>query len=140
MFKMIIWATDGSEEADAAAEIAKTLATEAGGTLLAVHSVEREAGRGGGLQENADEDERQAKVAKHIGELTRQGVAASTKVVQGGGAAAADTLAEVARNEGADLIVMGTRGHSALGGLLHGSVTQRMLRIAPCPVLVVPSK
>lgn len=33
---------------------------------------------------------------------------------------------------------MGTRGYPAIGGLLLGSVTQRLLHIAPCPVLTVP--
>jgi hypothetical protein len=31
-----------------------------------------------------------------------------------------------------------THGHTALGGLIVGSVTQRLLHIAPCPVPVVP--
>lgn len=36
-----------------------------------------------------------------------------------------------------DLVIMGTRGHSPIGGALIGSVTQRILAEAPCPVLVV---
>ena len=51
---------------------------------------------------------------------------------------AAHTIAEEAKEAGADLIVVGTRGHTALAGLLLGSVTQRLLHIAPCPVLAVP--
>ena len=37
------------------------------------------------------------------------------------------------------MIVVGTRGHTAIGGLLLGSVTQRLLHIGTCPVLAVPA-
>jgi nucleotide-binding universal stress UspA family protein len=51
---------------------------------------------------------------------------------------AAHAIAEIAGREHVDLIVVGTRGRTALAGLLIGSVTQRLLHIAPCPVLAVP--
>ncbi len=140
MFKKIIWATDGSESADRAFDVVKSLAAQDGATLLVVHSVEELAGPGGrgAVTENADEDERQVKIDAQAKDLAAQGVNASVKVVQGGVSGAAHTLARVAEEEGADLIVVGTRGHTALAGLLLGSVTQRLLHIAPCPVLVVP--
>jgi nucleotide-binding universal stress UspA family protein len=39
---------------------------------------------------------------------------------------------------GADLIVMGTHGRSGFDRLLAGSVTEKVLRRAPCPVLTIP--
>jgi nucleotide-binding universal stress UspA family protein len=47
----------------------------------------------------------------------------------------AETIVRVAGEEGADLIVLGTHGRGALGKLLLGSVAEKVVRRAPCPVL-----
>ncbi|MCL4812302.1 MAG: universal stress protein [Vicinamibacteraceae bacterium] len=49
-----------------------------------------------------------------------------------------DEILRLAREQTADLIVMGTHGVSGFERLLLGSVTERVLRKAPCPVLTVP--
>ncbi|MDX1650557.1 MAG: universal stress protein [Myxococcota bacterium] len=49
----------------------------------------------------------------------------------------ASCIAEAARAWPADLIVMGTRGASGLAHVLLGSVAERTIRNAPCPVLTV---
>jgi nucleotide-binding universal stress UspA family protein len=46
-------------------------------------------------------------------------------------------ISETASEVGADLIVMGTRGLSGIKHVLLGSVAERTLRLAPCPVLTV---
>ena len=50
----------------------------------------------------------------------------------------AQQIVETARKRGADLIVMGTHGRTGIQHLLIGSVAERVVRLAPCPVLVVP--
>jgi nucleotide-binding universal stress UspA family protein len=50
-----------------------------------------------------------------------------------------DEILGLAREHGAELIVMGSHGHGALYQLLAGSVTTAILKEARCPVLVVPS-
>jgi nucleotide-binding universal stress UspA family protein len=139
MFKKIVWATDGSEYADRALEIAKSLALQNQAPLVAVHCVQYLVGPGSkGALPEPDEDERVQKVTKQVAELTEQGLSAILRVARSGGSGPAHPIAEVAVEEGADLIVVGTKGHTALGGLLLGSVTQRLLHIAACPVLAVP--
>jgi nucleotide-binding universal stress UspA family protein len=51
---------------------------------------------------------------------------------------AAHAIVDIAEQEKADVIVVGTRGHTALAGLLLGNVPQRLLHLATCPVLTVP--
>ncbi|WP_214102768.1 universal stress protein [Acrocarpospora catenulata] len=63
---------------------------------------------------------------------THPDVRVSTEIVQG---RAADVLRQAA--EGAELLVVGSRGHGLLTGMLLGSVSQSMLHRAPCPVAVV---
>lgn len=50
-----------------------------------------------------------------------------------------EAISKTAREIGADLIVMGTRGLTGLQHVLLGSVAERTVRIAPCPVLTVKS-
>jgi len=49
---------------------------------------------------------------------------------------AASVLVDVAK--GADLLVLGTRGHGGFSGLLLGSVSQQISHHAPCPLVLVP--
>jgi nucleotide-binding universal stress UspA family protein len=46
-------------------------------------------------------------------------------------------IIDVAEEESAELIVMSTRGHDGFAHLMLGSVTERVLHHAPCPVLAV---
>ena len=55
------------------------------------------------------------------------------------GASVAETLRKTAVDLGADLIVMGTHGRTGLAHVFIGSVAERTLRTAPCPVLTVQS-
>ena len=50
----------------------------------------------------------------------------------------AEAILEIAREKEIDLIVMGTRGRSRIKRLILGSVAQRVVGQAPCPVMVVP--
>jgi nucleotide-binding universal stress UspA family protein len=61
----------------------------------------------------------------------------TTAVVAGG---VDHAILTYARAAGADLIVMGTHGHAAIARFLLGSVTERVVRRASCPVVVVPHR
>jgi nucleotide-binding universal stress UspA family protein len=50
----------------------------------------------------------------------------------------AETLIDAAREQQADMIFVGRRGRGRLSGLLLGSVSQKIVSVAPCPVVVVP--
>jgi nucleotide-binding universal stress UspA family protein len=140
MFTKVIWATDGSEHADRAMPYAVQGAQADGAELHVVHVVEKLVGtRVGGMDALVDEDEIKAKVSRQAKAITAEdGVKTSVRVVAALGNHVADRIAEIAQDAGADLIVVGTRGHGALGSFVLGGVTQRLLHVSSCPVLSVP--
>ena len=142
MFKRIIWATDGSEASDLAMPFAKDLATDNGGEVIVVHCTELMLpGKGGGsYPRNAEEDVVKAKIERQAEDLLSAGVRTTVEIATSKVGEAAEVIAAAAKSDQADVIVIGTPGHTALGGLLVGSVSQHLLRLAPCPVLVVPAR
>lgn len=83
-------------------------------------------------------DRVQSQAEKRIAEVkekaSERGVPIQTEVILG---PASIAIVETAERLHADLIVMGTRGLSGLKHVMLGSVTERTLRRAPCPVLTV---
>jgi nucleotide-binding universal stress UspA family protein len=139
MFKSIIWATDGSATADRAMPYVKSLATDSSSEVVVLHCDELLVGRGGGQHMIPDEEDMRQKIDAQARELTDAGIKTAARVVTVATAGTAHTIADTAQELGSDLIVVGTRGHTALAGLLLGGVTQRLLHISPCPVFVVPA-
>ncbi len=68
-------------------------------------------------------------------ELTARGLTVSTQLTHGPAAA---HILEIAAKRKADLIVLGSHGHTAFYDLIVGSTTHAVLRKAACPVMVVP--
>ena len=70
-------------------------------------------------------------------ELREQGIDAVALLLQG---PTVETLCQEAEKLAADLIIVGSHGHSGLSKLLLGSVSEGILRQANCPVLVIPAR
>jgi nucleotide-binding universal stress UspA family protein len=138
LFDTIVWATDGSMNADQALEVAKALAHGHGAALVVVHIAQHYATETG-LAVYPDEDRVKAKLEQTFQQLVNDGFRPSLRIVDHVGPQPAHEIADIAREEGADLVVMGTRGHGPIAGLLLGSVVMRLLHVAPCPVLAVPA-
>ena len=138
MFKTIVLALDGSEASQKAVPVAGELARQNGARIVIAHIEEDVVGKGGGPV-IATEDEIQAEFRKQAQELSADGIDASVEMRNAMLGRPAHPIAQIADESGADLIVVGTHGHTAVGGAPVGSVTQRLLHIATCPVLAVPS-
>jgi nucleotide-binding universal stress UspA family protein len=88
------------------------------------------------MPEAIPEDEGQkSKLAKWEKEIARQGIKVSLNEPTG---AVVEEILNQADKLNADLIVMGTHGHSAMYNLLVGSATKGVLKRSTCPVLLVP--
>jgi nucleotide-binding universal stress UspA family protein len=139
--KTILVPIDFSPNADAVLEWAAHLAEEHGSKMVLLHAyhlpVDFQQLEGAYLppdfwtQVKADAAENLERAAQP---LRARGLSVEAVVREGYPATA---IEEEARERGVDLVVIGTRGHSGLKHLLLGSVAERVVQKAPCPVLAV---
>ena len=86
-----------------------------------------------GLRRRALEDA-EARLERYRSTLSAEDVPLVATVRMGH---VAHTIVEYAKATSADLIVMGTHGRTVLAHFIIGSVAERVVRLAPCPVLTV---
>ena len=138
MFKRIVIANDGSEGGFRALSLACDLA-KAHAAALHMISVEELPNVPASIDEiietKAEENHKFHDVlAKAHAVAKEKGVKLNAEVVAGHAVAA---VVATAKAKKADLLVVGFIGHSALYERIIGSTADRLVRLAPCPVLVV---
>lgn len=135
-WKNIVFATDGSKYSNAAAEKAIAFARSYGGELKVISIVDVPT-------------EYYAEAPKAVEDLTRKakgfvedvkkkaeayGIKASTFTGEG---ETYQVITDFAEKENADVIILGSHGRTGIRRLLMGSVTEKVIGYAPCPVLIV---
>ena len=136
MFDRIVLAIDGSEHSDRAASLASELAKHHSSDVLVFHVREKAAVRFGSY--DVDLDEAEQDIADETArKLKDQGISARPERVTDFYGNTAKRVARAAEEYDANVIVMGSRGLSDMGGLFLGSVAHKVLHAAPCPVLIV---
>ena len=138
MFKHIVVANDGSEGGRKALALAFDLAKH---HRCALHMVSVEelldfpASIGEVVETKESENHKFHEVVKEARKLAKaNGVELKVEVIAGHPAAA---IVNHLKADKADLLVVGFMGHSALYERIIGGTTDRLVRLAPCPVLVV---
>jgi nucleotide-binding universal stress UspA family protein len=136
MFEKILLAVDGSEHSHRGIPIAGDLARKYAGEVVVVHVREHEITWVQDIDLETP-DEAQQLVDDVVRELKDSGASARGEVIRVALGQTPRVILDVAKEEGAELIVMGTRGLSDWGRLLMGSVAHKVMHLAECPVLIV---
>ena len=141
--KRVLVPTDFSATADAALDYASLVAERFGASIQLLHVLDDPFVSEGLTAEayiseapvlrSALLRDAQSRLA-HRSAAQKGGIPIEGEVLFGYGA---KTIAEYSRTRGADIIVMGTHGRTGIAHAMLGSVAERLVRIAPCPVLTV---
>jgi nucleotide-binding universal stress UspA family protein len=143
-FARILVPTDFSPASEAALATAKALAAQFGASIDMIHVLQDPyataayASDAYGYLPPGLRESWQREALKHLDALMTPEAAAqfrvNTRVVFG---SPANAIVEYARDNSMNLIVMGTHGRGGVAHLLLGSVAERVVRTAECPVLTV---
>ena len=149
MYRKILVAVDGSETSNKAVSAALEMASYSGGrSVIRLIHVLDEMAYFMGLDPYAGQSYSVISVMREAGEkiladalaiVQSAGVQADTVLVDQLGSHLAETVAAEAKAWEASLVVVGTHGRRGIGRMLLGSGAEQIIRLAPCPVLVVRS-
>ena len=136
--KTIVVATDLDGQAEGALEYARKLAMSYKARIVLAHGLDPMEYAAvdeipGGVLKGLTEEARKV-LDELAGDLLREGIHSHSEVRQG---AVVEMLVDVARQYRAGLIVIGTKGSQGAGPVVVGAIAERLVRIAPCPVLAV---
>jgi len=140
MFKRILCATDFSDTAETAWEVACELARVHQAELLLVHVfVELPVYPEVAVTtiQRVWEEQRlwiEQQLAERVEAAAARGLTARYQLRTG---TAPEEIARATADEAVELVVVGTHGRTGINRLLIGSVAERVVRVAPCPVLTV---
>lgn len=134
-YHRILVALDGSPDADAALRHAGTLARDQNArlTLLTVAPPPATA-VGAGASQPPDLLDLQGTILRDATDWLPDDIGVTTRLERGD---PAETILRIAREDDEDLIVMGSHGRSRFRRALLGSVSERVLRTSPVPVLLM---
>jgi nucleotide-binding universal stress UspA family protein len=138
MYDTILLPTDGSAPSEVARDHAISLATAYGAALHAVYVVDDDALRAARIDSEHVRAGFEAEGGKLVDDIAAAaaaaGVACETAVLHGD---PAETITDYAADHDVDLVVMGTHGRGGVQRILLGSVTERVVRTSPVPVLTI---
>jgi nucleotide-binding universal stress UspA family protein len=135
ILKRILVPTDFGEAADAALRYGQTLAERFGADLHVLHVVDNPFLQARFADSAAVEASARHQLAHRVATAAASGCHAQAVVRKFD--SAEDAIVAYARSEAIDLIVMGTHAREGAVHLLMGSIAERVVRVASCPVLVV---
>ncbi len=137
MFKRIVVPVDGSEHSRKALDYAKALAEKFNSTIWLVHAFPQTSDLLGYNEYEKLVARREAAGQKILDEAHAHlgtDLDVREELLE---EPATEAILNVAETRQADLIVMGTRGLGTLQGLLMGSVSNKVLHHAKCPVMII---
>ena len=144
MFKRILLATDGSAASEHAATLAVSMAREYGASLTALYVVDPYPFLGVGEVNPMGFDaymaaaREQAPVAHaQVAKIATEGgapVSVTARLVED--AAVMEGILDTIKQDGCDLVVVGSHGRTGLSRLMLGSVASKVVAQSPVPVLV----
>jgi nucleotide-binding universal stress UspA family protein len=142
-FKKILVPVDFSEFSDKAAEYALFLAEKYRADITLLHAIALFQGDFDDEEQlkmyekiiEKKEEEREKKLASHKKTAKGRGIEVNSVLLRG--ISVASSILDYISDKDFDLVIMGTHGHTGFKSLLLGSVTEKVVRESPIPVLTI---